>query len=414
MNRWILICFALIGVIIGQAQTNEDQELREAMRETGGVPVEVVRVLEKHLSKYPQSAQRPELERSLARLAVDLRDDDRIVKYAEPQLKADPDNLLFLERVSRILSLRTDKSSNERALNYAKKLASVMDQNLAEDAKRGAKLTMDDLDRAIARSLVVQARATGHLGKPVEASALAAGAYQRFPLAEAAREESRWLVEQKLTEEAIQALARAFASPDPRSQEEGRAKDRMKLGEIYKKLHNGSEDGLGDLLLRSFDQVTARLAARKQRLQQSSPNTLATSPLQYQIGRLDGQKLDLTSLKGKVIVFDFWATWCGPCRGQHPLYEEVRQKFKDNPNVILLSVNTDEDRSIVAPFIKQNQWNPAHIFFEDGLAGKLEVSSIPTTVIFNKKGEIASRMNGFIPERFVDMLSSRITELLAE
>jgi len=63
--------------------------------------------------------------------------------------------------------------------------------------------------------------------------------------------------------------------------------------------------------------------------------------------------------------------------------------------------------------VKNQQWNKA-IWFDDGLANLLRVNSIPTTVIFNREGEIASRFNGFVPERFVDMLSERIKEALGE
>lgn len=76
-------------------------------------------------------------------------------------------------------------------------------------------------------------------------------------------------------------------------------------------------------------------------------------------------------------------------------------------------LNTDEDKSLVAPFLEANQWSKK-VYFEDGLSRLLNVTSIPTTVILNKRGEIASRMNGFLPEKFVDMLTERVQRILAE
>ncbi len=76
-------------------------------------------------------------------------------------------------------------------------------------------------------------------------------------------------------------------------------------------------------------------------------------------------------------------------------------------------MNTDEDKSLVAPFLEANSWSKK-VYFEDGLSRLLNVSSIPTTVILNKRGEIASRMNGFLPEKFVDMLTERVQRILAE
>jgi thiol-disulfide isomerase/thioredoxin len=115
-------------------------------------------------------------------------------------------------------------------------------------------------------------------------------------------------------------------------------------------------------------------------------------------------------LKGKVVVFDFWATWCGPCRIQHPLYEEVKKRFAEKEDVVFLAINTDEDQNLVRPFLDENKWNGKTVYFEDGLSNLLKVSSIPTTIVFDKQGQIFSRMNGFVPEKFVDQLTARINE----
>ena len=136
--------------------------------------------------------------------------------------------------------------------------------------------------------------------------------------------------------------------------------------------------------------------------------------MKYTLTAVDGGKLPLDSLRGKVVVMDFWATWCAPCRAQHPLYEEVKKKFRDRGDVVFLGINTDEDRGMVTPFLDQHQWSRKHVYYEDGLSDVLRVSSIPTTVIVNRKGEIVSRLNGFLPERFVDMLSERIERTLSE
>jgi thiol-disulfide isomerase/thioredoxin len=112
-----------------------------------------------------------------------------------------------------------------------------------------------------------------------------------------------------------------------------------------------------------------------------------------------------------VVVLDFWATWCGPCRGQYPLYQQVKQRFAKHDDVVFLGINTDDDHSLVKPFLEEVKWSK-DVYFEDGLQTLLKVSSIPATIVINKEGQIVSRMNGYLPDRFVDMLSERIYDAL--
>src|SRR5258708_16481569 len=119
--------------------------------------------------------------------------------------------------------------------------------------------------------------------------------------------------------------------------------------------------------------------------------------MRFTLSGVDGEKLKLCSLLGKVVVVEFWATWCGTCRQQHPLYEEVKARFKDfSETLVFLAIDTDEDRTLVKPFLDEQKWSQK-VYFEDGLANLLQVSSIPTTIIFGKKGEALTRIPGSRP-----------------
>jgi len=95
------------------------------------------------------------------------------------------------------------------------------------------------------------------------------------------------------------------------------------------------------------------------------------------------------------------------------MYEQVEKRYESNPKVVFLSVNTDEDRSKVAPFLASQNWTQK-VYFDAGLGAMLRVGQIPTTIVLNREGQIVSRMAGFIPDRFIDMLTSRIEETLHE
>jgi thiol-disulfide isomerase/thioredoxin len=382
--------------------------------EAGSSPIEMTRALEAHLAKYPKSARRNDIELAVLKASVDAKDNRRIALYGERVLARDSGDVPILESVARALLLLDDKANAEKALGYARRLEQGLDALEKEKASsaREEGQKREEIDRTRGKALVYQARALSNLGKMAEALDRARASYQAYPSSEAARETARCLERSGKIDEALPYLADAFMINDPRRTEVERARDRARLGETYRKV-KGNQAGLGDLVLAAYDRTTAQLAERRLKLRQLDPNANVTNPIEFTLSSLKGGKLALASLKGKVLIMDFWATWCGPCRGQHPLYGQVKQRFKDRADVVFLSINTDEDRGLVEPFLDEAKWSK-EVYFEDGLSASLRVSSIPTTVIFGKRGEVFSRMNGYIPERFVDMLSERIKEALKE
>ena len=98
---------------------------------------------------------------------------------------------------------------------------------------------------------------------------------------------------------------------------------------------------------------------------------------------------------------------------QHPLYETLRERFGARGDVAFLEMNSDDDRTVVEPFLTAEQW-PKTVYFEDGLARLLNVMNIPTTIVIDKSGHVASRMDGFDPSTFLDQMTERIQTMLAD
>lgn len=379
----------------------EQADLETALAEAGASPVDYLRAIEKHLAKYPESPRRAELERAAVRAASEAKDDTRIILYGEQVLARQPDDLPMLERVTRSLLASDSKENAERALKYARRYETIL------QTRKGDR---DEIDRGVGMALRYEARAAGNLGRAEDAEALAERSFDTFPDAESAREKARWLERLGRADDAVRALADAFTIPDSHATDADRARDRGRMGELYVKA-KGSEAGLGDLVLQAYDRNAALIHARELRLRANDPNANLTDSMEFTLGALDGTKLAMSSLKGKVVVLDFWATWCGPCRAQHPLYEQVKQRFRDQADVVFLSINSDEDRAAVKPFLDEVKWAD-RVYFEDGLSRALNIRSIPTTVVIDRNGRISSRMNGYVPDRFVAMLSDRIQEAM--
>ena len=420
-----LLCAALFFATLGWGQNappaapaadpnaGESQALSQAVSEAGNSPVDFIRALEKHLARYPNTTRRNEIERALVKASIEAKDDKRIVEYGGRVLAREPGDAQILDKIVRALLVSDAADTSERALKYARQYEELLRQTRSQPAPGHMSEAQwhEEVDKGLGRVLACEARATGNLGKIDEAIALARRGYETYPTAEAAREIGRWLLRAGQDKDALGPYADAFTIPDSRNTDTDRAKDRVQLGETYRKLY-GSEKGLGDIILEAYDRTTGLLAARRLRLRQNDPNAQAGNVLEFTISGVDGAKLPIASLKGKAVVFDFWATWCGPCRVQHPLYEQVKQRFHDSPDVVFLSVNTDDERELVAPFLKENHWDQRQVYFEDGLSRVLAITSMPTTIVLDRHGQVISRMNGFLPERFVDMLTDRIKDAL--
>lgn len=416
MNRLCLaLALAALTLTAQELSQAEQESLTQALGEAGNSSVEFTRALENHLKRFPNSPKKADLERALVKAAIDINDDRRVIQYGESVLVREPDNLQVLEHVTTALLRTGDATSAERALLHARHFEQLIEaahksDKLVPGSGREEAKRKDDADRGRARGRLLEARAQGLVGHTDEAIQLAESSYAAFPSVEAAREAARWLSAGGKDKEAVQYLADAFTIAGLKSADPDGTSDRARMGELYRKL-NGSETGLGDVILNAYDNTATLLAARRAELRELDPNAQTKDPMRFTLSGLDGEKLKLSSLLGKVVVLDFWATWCAPCRVQHPLYDQVKSRFKDTGEVVFLSIDTDEDHTLVKPFLESQKWSQK-VYFEDGLQSLLQVSSIPTTIIYGKKGELVSRMAGFLPDRFVDMLTDRIDEAL--
>jgi len=125
-----------------------------------------------------------------------------------------------------------------------------------------------------------------------------------------------------------------------------------------------------------------------------------------------GKEVRLNDLRGKVVVLDFWATWCGPCRQAMPYIAALNRDYKDK-GVVFMSI-TDEEREKVEPFVKRESIS-LPIYLDSLMIAKnrLQVSSLPTTVVIDKNGKIQAYEQGFYtPEELAKTLETAIKRSL--
>ena len=132
-----------------------------------------------------------------------------------------------------------------------------------------------------------------------------------------------------------------------------------------------------------------------------------STPPDFTATDISGAKWTLSDLKGKVVLLDFWATWCPPCRVEVPNLIKIYRQFKDN-NFVLISVSLDRDSDAARKFVKEKGMDWLHIIDREAaseLAGKYQVEYIPSTFLIDRKGKIAaSQLRGSALKEKIDEL----------
>ena len=108
----------------------------------------------------------------------------------------------------------------------------------------------------------------------------------------------------------------------------------------------------------------------------------------FSVTTIDGQKISLDELQGKVVLIDFWATWCGPCREALPHMKEIARKFQGQP-LIVLSVSVDTDENKWRDFVAKNEMTwPQYLDhgFNGSVAKSFNVNAIPHTFTIDADG----------------------------
>jgi thiol-disulfide isomerase/thioredoxin len=124
---------------------------------------------------------------------------------------------------------------------------------------------------------------------------------------------------------------------------------------------------------------------------------------------INKKNINLADFKGKLVILNFWATWCAPCKEEMPSLDDLQSNTKLN-NLKIFPINIgQEDESKSESFFKELNIQNLDIYFDASitLAKKFSLRGVPTTIIFNKEGKEFSRIMGsidFNDEEFINWL----------
>jgi len=129
----------------------------------------------------------------------------------------------------------------------------------------------------------------------------------------------------------------------------------------------------------------------------------------FSLRTTDNKDLKLSDYKGKIVILDFWATWCGPCRRSVPDLIEIQKEYKNDVVVIGISLDIQTAKNVV-PFINEFGINYPVVFGNEKVVTDYgNIEAIPTSFVIDKKGNVVDMYVGLVPK---EVFTNKIKDIL--
>jgi thiol-disulfide isomerase/thioredoxin len=392
-----------------RSDAEAENELQKALANAGNDRAALVRNLENYLERFPDSPRRAGVYRALVESCEQLRNTDCALDFAERLIAIQPDDSEMMMLAVNLLRQQADSASLTRANGYISRVLDRIEKSKPDERPARSSLAdwQDHRDNLRAALYLLRGQIEDSQHKYDAAAKDLKLSFSIRPNAASAKVLGEIAEIHRDLPTAIEEYIFAFVLPEtgPGGKVD-RREVRWKLGNLWIQVH-GSERGLGEEILSAYDRLTAPPANPGP----VAHNKKAKDTFAFVLRNLNGSPAPLEPLKGKIVVLSFWATWCGPCRELEPILGQLAKAYSGNPALAFLAVDTDEDESLVAPYLAHEKWD-LPVVYADGLDNFLGIASLPTVVILDRTGKISYRVNGYSPEGFSESVITAIQAAL--
>ncbi len=166
-------------------------------------------------------------------------------------------------------------------------------------------------------------------------------------------------------------------------------------------------------LLLILSAVSIFLSCKSEISGNSTDNQVKIAP-EFRLADLKGEEsYTLSQFKGKPVILNFWATWCGPCREEMPFLQKSWEKYK-NDGLVFIGINIMDDSSSAIDFLNDYNINYLNLMDKPGdVSGKYGVAALPATFFISKEGNIYKQNYGpFLGETGEELFIKYTEEIL--
>lgn len=123
----------------------------------------------------------------------------------------------------------------------------------------------------------------------------------------------------------------------------------------------------------------------------------------FSLKDMSGKLVRLSELKGKVVLIEFWATWCPPCKMAVPELNELQAEHA-NSNLVIIGISIDEDRKLLEDFMEDNEILYTVLYDDNGIFENYGVYTVPTALVIDVQGNVVEHHLGYAPGIFEQLL----------